>query len=228
MKNIAFIVMIIGVIYVSCKKEDNKIEKRITIEEAKQLITDWVFNEYNPNMNPSFSFDSIVELTYDEIYSRLSGQVFSARSMVPALMNRWFFIQNNIVYDLHGFHYDQYAIDYGTNNLFVTDLNNDNVYELCYTAYWGSSLIRSTVNCFYLSDKNIPRGSGIDISINAYSYGCQFDLQKEDYQKLYLKYVNNSYSLKIGEIGFREEDELQVIVNLYEGIPQEILDILIL
>jgi len=228
MKNISLIVMIIGINFISCEKEDNKTEKRIAIEEANQLITDWVFNEYNPNMNPSFSFDSIVELTNDEIYSKLGGQVFSARSMVPGLMNRWLFIKNKIVYDLHGFHYNQYAINSDAKNLFVTDLNNDNVYELCYTAYWGSSFVRSTVNCFYLSDENIPHGSGIDISINAHYYGCQFDLQKEKYQKLYLKYVNSSYSLKIGEIGFREENEMQVTVNLYEGIPQEILDILII
>jgi len=197
--------MIIGVIYVSCKKEDNKTEKRITIEKANQLITDWVFNVYNPNMNPSFSFDSIVDLTNDEIYSKLSGQVFSARSMVPGLMNRWIFIKKNIVYDLHGFHNDQYAIDSDANNLFVTDLNNDNVYELCYTAYWGSYYIRSTVNCFYLSNENIPYGSGIDISINAYNYGCQFDLQKESFQKLYLKYaiaVKSFSHTKCGKIEY--------------------------
>jgi len=220
--------MIIGVIYISCKKENNNAEKRITIEKANQLITDWVFNVYNPNMNPAFSFDSIVELTNDEIYSRLNGQVFSARSMVPGLMNRWLFIKNNIVYDLHGFHNSQYAIESDANNLYVTDLNSDNVYELCYTAYWGSALIRNTVNCFYLSNENIPHGSGIDISINAYSYGCQFDLQKDSYQKLYLKYVKNNYSLKIGEIGLIEENEMQVTVDLFEGIPQEILDILII
>ncbi len=226
MKTIAFIVMIIWVINISCEREDKKIEKRITIEEANKLITDWVFKEYNPDMNPSFSFDSIVELTNDEIYSKLGGQVFSARSIVPGLMNRWLFIKNNEVYDLHGFHYSQYAKDSDVNNLIVTDLNNDNIYELSYTAYWGSGLIRSTVNCFYLSDENISHGSGIDVSINANNYSCHFDLQKEGYQKLYLKYVKNSYSLKIGEIGFKEEYEMQVMVNLYEGIPQEILDIL--
>jgi hypothetical protein len=228
MKNIASIVMIIGILFISCRKEDNTVEKRVSIEKANQLITDWVFDEYNPGMNPSFTFDSIVELTNDEIFSKLSGQVFSVRSMVPGLMNRWLFIKKNIVYDLHGFHYDQYARDSDAKNLVVTDLNNDRVYELCYTAFWGSGFIRSVVNCFYLSGENIPYGSGIDISINASGYGCQFDLQKEDYQKLYLKYVKNSYSLKIGEIGLSEGNEMQVIVNLYEGIPQEILDILIL
>lgn len=228
MKTIAFLIIITGVIYISCKKEENKTEKRITVEKANQLITDWVFDVYNPNMNPSFSFDSIVELTNDDIYSKLSGQVYSVRSMVPGLMNRWLFIKNNIVYDLHGSHNNQYARDSDADNLVVTDLNNDNVYELFYTAYWGSALIRSTVNCFYLSDENVPYGSGIDISINANNYGCRFDLQKESYQKLYLKYVKNFYSLIIGEIGLREENGIQVIVNLNDGIPQEILDILII
>ena len=177
-------------------------------------------------MNPSFSFDSIVELTNDEIYSKLGGQVFSCQIDCTWLDEQVAVIKNNEVYDLHGFHYSQYAKDSDVNNLIVTDLNNDNIYELSYTAYWGSGLIRSTVNCFYLSDENISHGSGIDVSINANNYSCHFDLQKEGYQKLYLKYVKNSYSLKIGEIGFKEEYEMQVMVNLYEGIPQEILDIL--
>lgn len=226
---IYFCYLLIGLfIMVSCKKDEERNDNKITAEVANELIKDWVFDVFNPDMNPSFQFESVTEIHNDEIFEKLGGQVFSAQSEVSGLQNRWLFIKDEKVYDLHGFHFDQFAIETDANNLFVTDLNNDKTYELCYTANWGSYFIRNTVNCFYLSDEGNPSGVGVDIAINAYQNYYWFSLQKENEQQLILKCNDNSSSKSVGKLNLIEEEVTQLSVDVFNNVPQDILDILVL
>ncbi len=235
MRNTIFIALISIIFFISCdkedsdisKKEDNKAKGRITIEKADSLITDWVFG-YRPGMNPSFAFDSIVEYTTDDIYSKFSGQIFSARSEVPGMTNRWFFIKNDTVYDLHGYHYyedgtllEQRA---DSENLLITDLDNDSNYELTYIGNWGSGCMRQTLNSFYLSDENSFTAICKDIAIVIGPY--DFYIRLEGYQNLYLQYYDDNYDVfDIGTIKIVEQDgEKKFVIELYDDCPQEIKD----
>lgn len=223
MKKILLLSLAIGFICIGCEQDDNKVKtyERITIEEAGALILNWVFADYEPEMNSGFSFDSIIELTTDEIFSNLGGQVYSAQSGVPGLQDRWLFIRERKVYDLHGYFYDQHAILTDRNNIVVTDLNGDESYELFYTAGWGSGVTRKTVNCFEPVD--IPKGAGINIAENAIQ--CDFRLLKQSNQELSLKYIDNNYDLVIGEIQLTGQgDDISISVQFVGDIPQEVRD----
>jgi hypothetical protein len=221
MKNYAFLLLvIISSMFESCQKDDTKIEYAITNEDAEDLITDWIFNVYNPKMNPSLSF-SVTEITTDEIYLKSNGQVFSIISDVPGLSERWVFIKNKKVYDLHpGYQYTS-GPDY--NNLLVTDLNNDSEFELFFTAHAGSGILYQGISCFYfLNDTQSQINSNL---ICVFPLDYQIHLQKESYQKLYINYTDDKNNLRIGEVQLAErEGEMELITELNEDLPQEIID----
>ena len=233
MKNITLLFVSAALMLCSCtdnstNPEDNNTPNSISLEKADSLIIDWVFSVYNPNMNPSFSLDSVVEYTTDEINTKLKGQIFSARSDVPGMQNRWFFIRHNTLYDLHGYHLDQYAVEEDVGNLIVADLDSDSNYEILYTAMWGSFYMRNTVNCFCFTGENSAFGTGEDISVSTY-IDYAFHLQKESDQKVFLQYSDSEFNITIGEIILEGvENNKYLGVNLYDNIPQKILDILLI
>lgn len=228
MRTITFI-LLISLITIGCDKSKNKISdddsaiNPITIEEADTLITYWVFNDYNPSMNATFAFDSIIELTTDDILSKFKGQVFKAYSPVPGLWNRWFFIKNKKVYDLH--HYEgqkSTGLDYDIIEL--TDLNNDEVFELCYIGYWGSGVVRSTFNCFYFIDDTVTNTLVKNFAEN---FLFPFVLQKENYQKLLLNYhiFQEDSIVNLGEIKLIGEVEpVQIEIELNDNLPEDIMN----
>ena len=209
-----------NLIFQSCEKVDSKIDYVLTTADAKDIITKWIYNDYNPDMNPSFTF-SVIEYTTEEIYEKLKGQVFGVISDVPGLNNRWFFIKNKKVYDL--FYGGQYATESDFDNLLVTDLNNDSKYELSYTAHAGSGVLIQIINCFYFMNDNLSQLSSNVICRFPLDY--QIHLQKDGFKKLMIKYADDKYDLIIGEVKLsKQDDKMELIVELKEEVPQEIID----
>ncbi|MCJ7446108.1 MAG: hypothetical protein MUO72_00270 [Bacteroidales bacterium] len=220
MRNFVLLSLVFSFFFQSCGKDDTKIDYAVTKEDAKNLITTWIYNDYNPEMNPSLSF-SVIEYTTDEIYVKLNGQVFGVISDVPGLTNRWLFIKDKRVYDL--FPGNQYASGTDFNNLLVTDLNNDSEYELSFTAHAGSGILYQGINCFYFLNDSISHINSKVICRFPLDY--QIYLQKESCQKLYIRFKDDENDLRIGEVKLlKREDGMELVIELYEDISPEIVD----
>ena len=173
--------------------------ERITTVEAQDLIRLWIFNDYNPDMNPSMTF-SVDEITTDDMVNKLKAQVFIVISQVPGLDNRALFIKNKKVYDL-GRQNLMGALK--PENFIVTDLNNDKHYELCFILIHGSGIVRTDVACFIfdLKDKFL-------FADTSYPFITNLKLEQENYQNVFLKQMNQDNEVNMGKVVLVKENNI--------------------
>jgi len=194
MKNNSILLVVISIIALyslgACNKDDFKGD--LTNDEAKSLITEWVFKDYLPQMNPSLVF-SIEEITTKEIWNKMHAQIFNVVCEVPGLGNRALFIKNRKVFDLGRF--NLYGAD-RLENLLATDLDNDNIYEICYTLKHGSGIIRTNMYCYIneLNDKLLC------LNMVFFYTDSELKLVKRNDQDVFVKKVINNRSIDIGNI----------------------------
>lgn len=195
-KNVFFLLSFCLICF-SCTKDIDISKSKISTDEAKELIKLWIFNDYNPNMNPSLTF-SIEEITSDEIWDKMHAQVFTVLTNVPGLSNRGLYIKNKTVFDL------------GRNNLFgarklnnlvVSDLDEDNIYELCFPLIHGSGVIRTNIVCYIneLDDSYI-------IADTEFLFKTNLKLEKENLNDVFLKQIDNEGEMKIGDLNLVNEN----------------------
>lgn len=190
----------------SCEDQVSKPEK-LSSEESKDLIREWIYNVYNPDMSPSLIY-SVEEITTNEIWSKMNAQVFTITTDVPGLSNRALFIKNGKVYDLGR---NNLLGAHKPENILVVDLNRDSLYELCFILIHGSGLIRSDV-VWYSNDLN----DTYLFADTTFLSSTNLKLEQEDYQNVFLKQVNIDNDVIIGSINLVQENgslKLKVINN---------------
>ena len=167
-KYLIIFILILPGLY-SCEKKQN-VYDRVSIADAEKLIKHWAFYDYCPEMNPSIILD-VKEITSDEVWNRLHAQVFSTTAQtadgnfVTSLCNKRYFIKNQQVFDLcRNYTWDwpsniysatesscsgeRFYVGDTLNNIVVTDLDRDNIPELCFSLFSGSGIIRSHLICY--------------------------------------------------------------------------------
>ena len=168
-KYLIIFILILPGLY-SCEKKQN-VNDRVSISDAEKLIKHWVFNDYGREVNTTVIFH-VEEITSDEIWDKLHAQVFSltlrsADGNIPGygLNGRRFFIKNQQVFDLcrnyvwewpsnkyivteSGSIGNYFYVGDTINNQVVTDLDSDNIPELCFSLLSGSGKIRSHLICY--------------------------------------------------------------------------------
>ncbi|MDP4207442.1 MAG: hypothetical protein Q8928_01380 [Bacteroidota bacterium] len=190
----------------SCEDQSSTPEK-ISSEESKDLIREWIYSVYNPDMSPSLIY-SVEEITTNEIWSKMRAQVFTITTDVPGLSNRALFIKNGKVYDLGR---NNLLGAHKPENFLVVDLNRDSLYELCFTLTHGSGLIRSEV-VWYSNDLN----DTYLFADTSFLSSTNLKLEKEDYQNVLLKQVNTYNEVIIGSVSLVQENgtlKLKIISN---------------
>jgi hypothetical protein len=194
MKIKVFCLMCFGLICLFCTKDNDINKGKISIDEARDLIKLWIFNEYNPQMNPSLTF-SAEEIITDEIWDKMQAQVFTVLTDVPGLHNRGLFIKNKKVFDL-GIRnlYGARKLD----NLVVSDLDGDNIYELCFPLIHGSGVIRTNIVC-YINDLDI-------LTDTSFLFKTNLKLEKENLNKVILKQINDEGEIEIGYLNLVNEN----------------------
>lgn len=184
--------LFVSILIVACskdtpQKEDEAIVMKKSVADSKGLIHDWIFNVYNPDMNSSITFD-VEDMTTDEIFSRTGGQVFNILCEVPGLENRAVFIRANKVYDLGRINlYGAHKI----KDLMVTDLDNNNEYELCYALVHGSGISRTNIICYINNGSENFMYTGSELFNN-------YTLVKESYHKVRVDEIKNNTATPIG------------------------------
>lgn len=190
---------------ISCEKQSEK-DPKLSFKEARKLIEYWIFNDYNPQMNPSLEF-FLDEITTDEIWNLLNAQVFIILTDVPGLSNRAVYIENGKVYDL-----EKQRAFYGAqklDNLLVTDLDKDDLYELCFTFISGSGIIRTSIAC-YINDLNHT----LLLADTTFISGPKLKLVRENFQNVSVKKITNDGEVNLGNIILvSENDTLKLKLN---------------
>lgn len=216
MKKSIYLVLFVFTAFFSCTKDTKNTDSgKLSFAEARVLIKEWVFNDYNPNMNPSFEF-FLDEITTDEIWSKMNAQVFTILTEVPGLDARAVFIKNNKVFDL-GRRNIFGAIE--LDNLLVTDLDEDNFYEICFILIHGSAILRTNIVC-YINDLNDKILFADTTFISTTPFNNKLKLVRENYQNLVLKQINNDGEVIIGKIILVNENntlKLKLIKQKYFG-----------
>lgn len=218
MKKYLNIIWVLFLLVLACSKEDKTEEvKNTSMESDNDLIREWIFNEYNPDMNPSLEF-TLKDLTTVDLQNKLDARVYAIVSDVPGLSGRGVFIKDSVVCDLGRHNY--YGAD-EPKNLLVTDLDNDSNYELFFTLTHGSGILRTNIVCYIngLDDKYLFANGEFLFPLD-YSIGLQ---KNSDY--IDITYKSGSKQLNIGEVTLSKvDDELECLMELDDNLPQSVLD----
>jgi hypothetical protein len=203
----------------SCEKNSN-VNNKISISEAEKLIKYWVFNDYGREVNTTVIF-YIEEITSDEIWDRLHAQVFSLSlrdedGNIPGygLNGRRFYIKNQQVFDLcrnyiwewpsnkyivveSGSNGNYFYVGDTLNNLVVTDLDSDNIPELCFSLLSGSGKIRSHLICYIheLNNQYLVADTAFRSDIYIFT-----KFVKKDDQNVFVYHVGDTVESKIGRV----------------------------
>ena len=213
MKRGLFITAILCFTLFSCQKSVTNSD-RLSLYDAKELIIHWVFNDYNPDMNPAITI-FVDEIISEEIWNTFQAQIFITTatgengSVISELNNRRFFIKNKKVTDLcrnwtwdsdttnkivisdsYGNNLNRFYVADTLNNLVVTDLDNDNIYEICFSLYSGSGKIRSHLLC-YIYDLNDYILADTSFLLTRYKIT---KLVRDNYQKIFVYQVEDVYT----------------------------------
>jgi len=203
-------------LFLSCSKDNNNDKELLLgnyIESDKELVRKWIFEEYNPKMNPSLEFD-LIDITTTDIQNKLNARVYA----IEGLGNTGVFIKDSTVFDLG--RYNLFGASQ-PENLTVTDLDNDNHYELFFTLTQGSGVLRTNIVCYIndLDDKYLL-GSGTFLMPLDYTIGL-----KKNNTHLDITYKSGSTRMDIGEVTIANEDnELRCLILLKENLPKSVLD----
>lgn len=214
----------------SCQKSDTTSD-RLSLNDAKELISHWVFNVYNPDMNPAITI-YVNEITSEEIWNKFHAQIFTTTakgeggSDITELNNRRFFIKNRkicdlcrnwtwdsdttnkmVVSDIYEHNLNRFYVADTLNNLVVTDLDNDNMYEICFSLNSGSGKIRSHLLC-YIYDLNDYILADTSFLLTSYKIT---KMVRENYQTTFVYQVEDVYTAtpkeyRIGEIKLIDRD----------------------
>lgn len=218
MKKYLSILSVIFLVFFSCSKEDKEKEYvNLYLESDMELVNDWIYNDYNPDMNPSMEF-TLKDLTTIDIQDKLDARVYTIVSDVPGLAEHAVFVKDNVVYDL-----GRYNL-FGANepeNLLVTDVDGDDIYELFFTLTHGSGILRTNIICYIngLGDKYLISNGTFMFPLD-YTIGLK---QNDTY--LDITYTSGSTKLNIGEVTLAKvENELKCMIELDDDLPQSVMD----
>jgi hypothetical protein len=198
-KKSLFCLMCFWLICFACTKDSDISKSKISKDEAKELIKLWIFNDYAPEMNPSLTF-SLEEITTDEIWDKMHAQVFTVLTDCPGLSDRGLYIKNKTVFDLGRKNlYGAGKLD----NLVVSDLDEDNIYELCFPLIHGSGLIRTNIVCYIneIDDNYIFADTSFFNKTN-------LKLVKENLNNVILVKINDEGETKIGDLNLVNENSI--------------------
>lgn len=154
---------------------NDSLETRVSLSQAELLVRDMIFSD-NPNMSVSAEF-SLIELTFEELWSRMGMQVFKITDGVRAYET----------YLLKGDRVESLGIGFGgfgVTSMCVTDLDSNGEPELTYTYSWGSGIHRSLVSV-YSEEWSESRDA-----IIVYPHG-DLILNKFDDQTVFVKATSN-------------------------------------
>jgi hypothetical protein len=212
------IIYVLFLLILSCSKEDkNEDVKNTFLDSDNDLIREWIFNDYNPDMNPSMEF-TLKDLTTVDMQVKLDARVYAIVSDVPGLGGRGVFVKDSVVYDL-----GRYNLFGATEpeNLLVTDLDSDGNYELFFTLTHGSGILRTNIVCYIndLDDLYLHADGNFFFPLD-YSIGLQKNSNHLD-----IIYKSGSTKLNIGEVTLAKvDDELRCLMKLDDDLPQSVLD----
>ena len=179
MKNHIYLVICLFFFLISgCEKDKSDNRNKLSVAEANDLTTAWIFEEYNPEMNPSAQF-SLTEYTTNEIWDLMSSQIFLVESDPQGTPQMIVLIKDSIVYDLNC------SITYGTldfDNMFVTDLDNNGIFELSYIIVAGSGVLFTSIVNFSIENKEAKAAFLMTSDFINHSYS----LERENINTLYL------------------------------------------
>jgi len=184
--------------------------------EAEQVVRQWVYEDYNPDMNPSAEFP-LEETTTDRIWNRLDSQLYTCTSTTPGMSNRPLLIECEDVFDL-----GQYRGLGGheVDELRVTDLDADGSHELVFLDTWGSGIVRTAV-VMYLDDgdKQLLQA---DVA-----FTMNVDFERVSDQELYI--VDHTQEgvdePRIGRVLLESGSLVETLtIELVDGLPADVLD----
>lgn len=168
--------------------------KKCTVAEANELIEKYIFS-INPGMNERFKAD-LREYADDDL-SKMSVQIY--KNKTTPYENWDFLIYNKEVIQLG----NGYG-GFGVTSYCVSDLNNDNDYEVVYAYNYGSGIPRTSVG---LWSKNLS-SQGL-----FFAYRGTLKLKKsiEGRVFIYDAYYDTNYELQssdtiVGEIVLRKNN----------------------
>lgn len=216
------VILLLLLLLFGCAKEKDVIQYPLNEEEAADVVGQYlhgILQGSDGYMEPGGNIDfTLSDITTNELYLRTGGQVFHIESGIPGLSDTWIFIIDKELYNLHT--PGQYANGIDLQNLKVTDLNQDGISELIYTAHAGSGVLKQGVNCFSFDVKRNPHLR----SAGAFKFPLdyQITLVMED-SHLFLYYADRKYYLKIGEVLLHNpEVEEFVEVMIFPDLPESV------
>ena len=227
MKTSAFIFLISFILLFGCKEVENDTcgaeeEKvitgtKITDNEAKILIKNWIFEDFNPDMNPSIDF-TVKELTTDETWEKSGIQVFELEGDFP-LAEMAVAIEDSNVYHLGASYWDQ-VIESGS--MVVADLDKDNINELYYPLTFGSGILRTIIGGYSSSWNKKTLNSEIRFM---FPTNYEITLMKDNC-KVFVKYNDSSTDIKIGELKIDESGNEYILTIAFEdNIPDSVMKV---
>lgn len=207
-----------SLLLISCTKEENRTEPDQKILQSDyKLIRQWIFADYNPEMNPNMEF-TLKSLTTTDIQNYLNARVYAIQTDVPGLASRSVFIKDSAVYDMGRYNL-MGAME--PENFTVTDLDGDSCYELFYTITHGSGILRTNILC-YLHDKGHLLLPVADSFMFPLDYSIELSLIDE---QLMVFYRSGSTYMNIGEVKvFRSDNEIQCDFILKDNLPESVLN----
>ena len=209
-----FVALAVLLSTISCAQHKPTNVERISVAEAERLVRTMFVKEI-PDLNPAVEFP-LTELTTNEIWQRLSAQVFQVNDGIYQFST--YLIKNERIVPL-----GTGIGGMGLTSMCVTDLDRNGNPELVYTYSWGSGIHRSQVAIY---STELPTSYTLDANI---SYrDDDWKIEKQDDQTVFLK-INidqqGESSLRLGQLVMEHQgDQVTLDIQLNDNLPPDVLE----